>query len=427
MKNFETIKEYEFLEFYNSRTFNANCFNDDGSLNKNFNSFKSTGIIASIFKDHWENTYLKHKSIIDKFRPNASLEIQKIIDCYNKNLGCSLYVCPHCNDIVFIGHTCKSRFCSSCGYKYKKNRVENVLQSAYNCNHRQIVFTIPEQLRSYFFFPFENRINLLFKAVRNTIYSILNNSFKKNKHGTLKKYISKINYTPGFFAFLYTPGFFAFLHTFGRDLKWNPHIHILIAEIKLGNDNTCKPWKFFDYDALSLRFQKILLKLLYKEFGKSFSKLKSSLYKKFPNGFYVYAEPKKFKDLKSGVEYVTRYCGRVPISENRIVNYDGANVTFSYIDHKDNKYHEITLPASKFIMILLRHLLPSQFKIIRYYGFYRKKHSMHNKMIPLIKKHCRDFRRKLLKYELSISMAFHRNPFNCPKCDTKMDFVLYIY
>ena len=48
-------------------------------------------------------------------------------------------------------------------------------------------------------------------------------------------------------------------------------------------------------------------------------------------------------------------------------------------------------------------------------------------MIPLIKKHLRSFRKKLLNYELSISMAFHRNPFNCPKCDTKMDFVLYIY
>ncbi len=72
-------------------------------------------------------------------------------------------------------------------------------------------------------------------------------------------------------------------------------------------------------------------------------------------------------------------------------------------------------------MILLRHLLPSQFKIIRYYGFYRKKHSIHNKMIPLIKDHLRTFRRKLLKHELSISLAFHRNPYNCPKCKYKFD------
>lgn len=417
MENIETIKESEFLEFYNSRTYTANCFNKDGSLNKNYNSFKTTGIIASIFEDYWEQTYFDNKELIDNFRPNAPVEVQKIIDCYNKNLGCSLYECPSCHDIIFVGHTCKSRFCSSCGYKYKNDRVENILQTSYNCQHRQIVFTIPKQLRKFFFFPFENRINLLFKAVRDTIYSILNVSFKKNKNGVLKKYSSKIKFTPGFFAFL---------HTFGRDLKWNPHIHILIAEIKLGNNNSCVPWKFFDYDALSFRFQKILLDLLSKELGKSFDKDKNSLYNKYSKGFYVYAEPKKFKCLKSGIEYVTRYCGRVPISENRIVNYDGSNVTFSYIDHKDNNYHKITLSASQFIMILLRHLLPTQFKIIRYYGFYRKKHSIHSRMIPLIKQHCRNFRKHLLKYEVSISMAFNRNPYNCPKCDTKMNFVLCI-
>ena len=419
MKNIETINEYEFLEFYNERSFDANCFNDDGSLNKNYNSFKSTGIIASIFDDHWESTYLANKEIIDKYRPDAVVEVQKIIDCANRNLGCSVYVCPHCHDIVFIAHTCKSRFCSSCGYKYKNQRVENILQTAYNCNHRQVVFTIPEQLRNYFFFPFEHRINILFNAVSKTIYSILNESFKKNKKGILKKYVSKIKYSPGFFAFL---------HTFGRDLKWNPHIHVLLAELKLGSDGSCKTWNFFDYDALSRRFQKILLDLISKDLGKSFDNKKNLLYKKFPNGFYVYAEPKKFKDFKSGVEYVTRYCGRVPISENRIVNYDEDNglVTFSYIDHKDNKYHETSLNASQFIMILLRHLLPSQFKIIRYYGFYRKKHSIHDKMIPLIKKHSRKFRKDLLKYETSILLAFKRNPYNCPKCDTRMEPVLYI-
>ena len=228
MENKKIIKEDEFIEFYNSRRYEANCFNEDGSLNKNYNSFKSTGLIASIFEDHWEQVYLKNKKIIDELRPNAPIEVKKIIDCYNKDLGSSVYECPNCNDIIFVGHTCKSRFCSSCGYKYKNDRVENILQTAYNCQHRQIVFTIPKELRIYFFSPFEDRINLLFKGVRNTIYSILNESFKKNKKGKLKKYTSKIKYTPGFFAFL---------HTFGRDLKWNPHIHVLMAELKLGNNN----------------------------------------------------------------------------------------------------------------------------------------------------------------------------------------------
>lgn len=417
MEDKKIINEYEFIEFYTSRNYDANCFNADGSLNKNYNSFKRTGTLATILEDHWETFYEKNKEIVDLYRPNANKEVHKVIDCFNKDLGCSMYECPHCNDIVFVGHTCKSRICSSCGYKYKNQRVEKILQTSYNCVHRQIVFTIPEQLRIYFFHPFKERINILFKAVYDTIYSILNFTYKKNKNGVVKKYTSKIKYNPGFFAFL---------HTFGRDLKWNPHIHILIAEIKISDDNSCKNWNYFDYNALSMRFQKILLDLLSKELGKTFDILKNELYSKYQKGFYVYAEPKKFKNFKSGVEYVTRYCGRVPISENRIISYDGSNVTFSYIDHIDNSYHELTVSAHEFIFMLLRHLAPYQFKIIRYYGFYRKKVEIHDKMIRLINPEVHEFRNNLLKYRQSILLSFNRDPYRCPKCNTKLNFVLRI-
>ena len=50
--------------------------------------------------------------------------------------------------------------CTSCVYKYKLERVENILNIAYNCNHRQIVFNIPNEFRKFFFYPFD-RINIL--------------------------------------------------------------------------------------------------------------------------------------------------------------------------------------------------------------------------------------------------------------------------
>lgn len=407
-----------FKDEYCKNNYNENMFREDGFLNPKYNSSKKTGTIASIFEDYWDSVYSKNKDLIDKYRPNANKEINKIIDCANKNLGCSVFECPNCHDMIFVGHTCKSRLCSSCGYKYKNERVENILQTAYKCNHRQIVFTIPKELRKYFFFPFSKRINILFKAVRNTIYSILNESFKfSKKDKKIKKYISKI---------LYTPGFFAFLHTFGRDLKWNPHIHILIAELKLGNNNSCKKWNYFNYDALSIRFQKILLDLLSEELGTDFNQLKNELLRKYKKGFYVYAEKKKFNSLKDGIEYVTRYCGRTPISENRIINYDGKNVTFSYNDHYDESYHEITVSAEEFIFMILRHIIPHQYKVIRYYGFYRKKHPLHDTMVLLIDKAKRHIRKTLLKYEFSILKSFNRDPYQCPKCGNKMDFVFEI-
>ena len=54
---------------------------------------------------------------------------------------------------------------------------------------------------------------------------------------------------------------------------------------------------------------KILLDLMGEYLNdKSFKILKNELYKKYKNGFYVYAEKKKFKNIKNNVEYVTRYC-----------------------------------------------------------------------------------------------------------------------
>lgn len=416
--NCNKISINDFKKIYLTNSYNDNMFKKNGSINTEYNSFKKTGIIAKIIEDHWKCVYENHKESIDKKRHNAPKEMKKIIDCHNKNLGCSVYRCPECNDFVFIGHTCKSRACSSCGYKYKNERVENILQTAYNCKHRQIVFTIPKELRTFFYFPFEDRIDILYKAVRDTIYSLFNETFKYNKKTkSIKKYMSNI---------FKTPGFFAFLHTFGRDLKWNPHIHVLIAEIELCSNGLIRKHEYFDFDALSKRFQKVLLNLLEKEIGSSFKQIKYDCYKNHKNGFYVYAEKKEFKSLKDGIEYVTRYCGRVPISENRIINYDGNNVTFCYNAHEDNKYHEVTLSAEKFILTLLNHLIPSQFKIIRYYGFYRKKHKLHGKMVMLINKEKRNFRKSLLKFEISILKSFNRNPYKCPKCDVRMNFIVEI-
>lgn len=400
------------INYFLEHNYSENMFNKDGSINLNYNSYKKTGTIAKIFEEHWDECYFKNKELIDKYRPNAINEVQKIIDCANKDLGCTAYTCPKCHDVIFIGNTCKSRLCTSCGYKYKTERVESIMQHVVNCPHRQMVFTIPMEMRCYFF-DFQY-MDLLFKAVNMTLDSILHESYKKNKNGILIKY--EINKG---FKF----GFYSFLHTFGRDIKWNPHIHVLIAETIFNDEGKSKKYTYFDYDALSKRFQKILLDLMKDIIPKNIIK---KIYNDHKKGFYVYAEPKKFKNFKHGVEYVARYCGRPCISENRIINYDGKNVTFCFNAHEDESYHEVTVSACEFIMMILRHLIPFEFKMIRSYGFYRKKLKNHDKINMLIKDSVKKFRKQLLKYELSILNSFNRSPFDCPRCNTRMDFLCVV-
>ena len=123
---------------------------------------------------------------------------------------------------------------------------------------------------------------------------------------------------------------------------------------------------------------------------------------------------------------MARYCGRPCISENRIINYDGKNVTFCYNAHEDESYHEVTVTALQFIALLVRHLVPYHFKTIRYYGFYRKKLPFHDKIKKVIKEEIKKFRNELLSHKLSVMSAFNRDPYDCPKCGTKLDFLCII-
>ena len=170
-------------------------------------------------------------------------------------------------------------------------------------------------------------------------------------------------------------------------------------------------------------FKKVLLDLMKNIIP---YKVRKQIYDNHKNGFYVYAEPKKFPSLKDGIEYVYRYCGRPCISENRIISYDGNNVTFWYNAHEDESYHEVTFTAEDFIKLILRHIIPSQFKTIRSYGFYRKKFPFHDKINMLIKKEIKKFRNELLRHELSIIKSFNRSPYDCPKCSTRMNFLCLI-
>lgn len=61
--------------------------------------------------------------------------------------------------------------------------------------------------------------------------------------------------------------------------------------------------------------------------------------------------------------------------------------------------------------MLLKHLLPSNFKSIRYYGFYRKKLPIHDKMVMMIPFEKRNFNKSLLNYRVCLFRFFNVDPF----------------
>ena len=90
----------------------------------------------------------------------------------------------------------------------------------------------------------------------------------------------------------YTPGFIMVLHTFGRDLKWNPHIHCLISEGGYSDDGFWRPVHHFNYTYLRNAFTQHCDEMG-RRLGSSFKKIKSQCYTNHKEGFYVYAKPNK--------------------------------------------------------------------------------------------------------------------------------------
>lgn len=113
----------DFKNSFLKNNYNENMFKEDGSFNPKYNSNKKTGVIAQILEDFWEKIPEQSKHNILIARPNADKEVKKSVDCYNKNLGCSVYYCEDCDEFTYVGHTCKIVLLVVTNIKYTVQKI----------------------------------------------------------------------------------------------------------------------------------------------------------------------------------------------------------------------------------------------------------------------------------------------------------------
>lgn len=172
----------------------------------------------------------------------------------------------------------------------------------------------------------------------------------------------------------FTPGIVTVIHTFGRDLKWNPHVHMIATEGGKGHITEWRHIRHMAYEPLRKRWQKILLDEITYMIGntRQMKTLKNKLYEEKNKGFYVYAKT-EIKSAKTAAKYIGRYVGRPAIAESRILDYDRENVTYKYTRHEDNKEIVETVHVYEFIKRVIRHIPEKNFKMIRYFGIYSRR------------------------------------------------------
>lgn len=353
-------------------------------------------VLQKIFNDHYEELqYLLCP------RQSVMENVDRMLNCGDPSFGGAMYGCTNCGNMKFVPFRCKSRFCPTCGNKYSIDRTQSMSFKILNAQHRHCVFTIDENLRD-FFLKDRSLLNCLFSAV-NQVISHMFHSMNKSMN--------------------FTPGYILVLHTFGRDLKWNPHIHCLLSEGGVADNGKWRNVTHFNYTYLRNAFRTVLLNELEKHISdSSFKRIKATCYREHKQGFYVYAKPNKCKP-NIVIKYIGRYLGRPVIATSRIDKYDGNSVTFHYNRHEDNKYVEETIPALEFIERLIRHIPEKHFKMIRYYGVYARHKKSDNKLRRAISPEVRNYLISRNRWRNNIFRYFGYDPLCCPNCSKTMIYL----
>lgn len=343
-------------------------------------------------------------------RDGIIFNVTKVILCGTKYLGFKNYKCHRCDYSKSIAFSCKGRFCSRCGKKQTDQWISKAINMLPKTRWQHITFTMPESLWPIFWFN-RNLFGLIAAIAA----------------GIIKEIAAKKNIVVGIFTAL---------HTFGKDLKRNVHIHLSVTcggidgkgnwrKLFFPSEPIKKMWKHRVLDLFRSQYAKNNLKLPYNYKNDSaFKHWMSSLYE---INWYVYLQ-KPSDDHKRNIEYLGRYIKRPPISETRIEEYDGRQVTFQFLDHYNNTVDRVTIPVLRFIASLIMHIPDRNFRMIRYYGFLANR--VRATQLPIVYKAIKQIvpkKMKALSWRLMIWLHFKIDPLSCPNCNQRLQLKQIYY
>ena len=277
--------------------------------------------------------------------------LRALTECRTPELGGSAMVCRDCGSVHYVLHSCRNRHCPRCQGIDKELWVEARKQELLPVKYFHVVFTVPHNLLELFRFNREVMFNLLFEKSWETLCL-----FAKDP-----KLLGA------------QPGAIAILHTWDQQLRFHPHVHLIVPAGGIDKNGKWKCSKqngdfLFDVKQLSAKFSARFAKKLrrLKQQGKIKKFVPRDLIQK---PWVVYAK-QAFGSPESVVGYLGRYTHRVAISNSRILKVTDTHVTFSWCD-RENSYQKKTraIPGVEFLERFLDHIVPPYFRRIRHLGF----------------------------------------------------------
>ena len=356
--------------------------------------------IAAIFSKYGDAFLANHQLCHDQLKAYNA-----ICNCRTAKMGGHLDKCNHCNHQQLSYNSCRNRHCNKCQYTKQLIWVDKLRSTLPVCRYFHLVFTIPAQLHKTFYINQQECYKLLFKASAETL--------------------QKVGANPSFLGA--QTGAVSLLHTWGQALTYHPHVHMLVPAGGLSEDGT--EWvhagkKFFlPVKALSSVFRGVMWTMLEQgintgtiqlaDNSSDIHSLKKDLYGKNWN---VYAK-KSLASPESVVQYLGRYTHRVAICNSRLVDASESKVTFRWKNYRKRLNKQVmNLDTQEFIGRFMRHILPSGFYKIRYYGLLASANQKKQITIRLINKPQPISLLQGLTTKQVIRVVTGKDPDTCPKC-----------
>lgn len=369
--------------------------------------------LREIFSKNWESYKRWHEG---ELRESEIENVEKMLKCRTPQLGYHEYRCPDCNRIRLIPHSCKSRFCNSCGKIMTDNWTEERLSDILSVGYHHIVFTLPWQLQAIIMLNRKVMLNLLFLSVKK---SILDWTEEKG----------------------YTPGIYIVLHTYGSDIKFNAHFHVIITSGGLSKDG--KEWKtpkggyLMPEKGLKRRFKYNVIHEMIKANNKGLLEMpllkKTRKYLNIRGVISAISKTSWYINIGAclleiglTVKYVGRYTKKPVLAETRIIRYDSKWVIFSYKDYADNSKIKVKkMRLFTFIKYLTNHIPDKYFRIVRGYGLFSNR--VKGELLPVARALTGDNdKAKSEKHRTWQERYIERtgkDPLMCEKCQTLMELV----
>lgn len=296
----------------------------------------------------------------------GQLKVMTAIEtCRTAALGGHVEACDDCGHWRIAYNSCRNRHCPKCQGAAARTWLAAREADLLPVGYFHVVFTLPAEVADI---AWQNKAvvyDLLFRAAADTMLTIASDP---------KHLGARIGIT-------------AVLHTWGSALTHHPHVHMIVPGGGIALDGrrwvSSPPAFLLPVRVLGALFRRLFLTRLLALFDagklgffnalaglavrKTFLRHLSPIRKK---RWVVYAKP-PFSGPQAVLAYLSRYTHRVAISNQRLLAFDDASVTFRYKDYRRDgaeRRQVMSLATHEFIRRFLIHVLPRGFHRIRHYG-----------------------------------------------------------